>query len=65
MGTLWWPRKVGWGKRREAQEGGDIYVYNYGSFVVLYGRNQYNTVKQFSSNLKIKNKDDFEYKKIK
>ena len=56
---------MGVGKEGEAQEGGDIYVYNYGSFVVVYGRNQYNIVKQFSSNLKIKNKDASECKKIK
>ena len=57
--------RMGVGEEEEAQEGGDIYVYNYGSFVLLYGRNQHNIVKQFSSNLKINKKDASEYKKIK
>ena len=56
---------MGVGEEEEAQEGGDIYVYNYGSFVLLYGRNQHNIVKQFSSNLKINKKDASEYKKVK
>ena len=30
-----------------------VCVYNYGWFALLYGRNQHNTVKQLSSNLKI------------
>ena len=42
-----WRGEMGGG--REAQEGGDIYIYNYGGFT-LYGRNPYNNiVKQLSS----------------
>lgn len=47
----------GWdGRGQEARERGDIYthicmyVYTYGCFLSLYSRNQYNTVKQLSSN---------------
>ena len=31
---------------------GDIYIYNHGWFALLYSRNQYNIVKQLSSNWK-------------
>ena len=47
--TLWQP---GWdevGGEKEVQEGGDI-CYTYGWFMLMYGRNQHNTVKQLSSN---------------
>ena len=40
----------GGGGGREAQEEGAIYTY--GRFTLLYGRNEHNTVKQLSSNLK-------------
>ena len=46
----------GWegGGGREGQEGEDIYmyiyIYTYNWYTVLYGRNQHNFVKQFSSN---------------
>ena len=39
--------EMGWGL--EAHEGGDICIYNYGWFVLLYGRNEHNIVKQSSS----------------
>ena len=58
----WWPRGEEWRRgRSKAQEGGDyththththIYIY-YGWFILLYGRNQHNIVKQLSSNLNI------------
>ena len=41
----------GWdvvGSGRQVQEEGNMYTY--GRFMLLYGRNQYNTVKQLSSN---------------
>ena len=48
-GTLWWLRGVELvGEGMEAQEGEDIYI-NYGWFTLLYCKNQYNIVKQFSS----------------
>ena len=40
-------------ERNEKKEGGDItyiYIYNYNWFVLLYGRNQHNILKEFSSN---------------
>ena len=40
----WWSRGVGWGER------GRWYVYNYGWFVLSYGRNHHHIVKQFSFN---------------
>lgn len=46
-------QRCGMGGGREAYEGGDIYIYNYYWFVLLYGRNQYNTVKQLRSTQKI------------
>ena len=42
-GTLWWPGGMGWGGGEEDQKG-TVCVYNYGCFVLLYGRNQHNRV---------------------
>ena len=39
---------VGVGGDREIQDGGNIYTY--GRFMLMYGRNQDNIVKQLSSN---------------
>ena len=53
-GALWKPRMVAWGGGgggREIQEGGDLYTY--GWFMLIYGRNQHNIVKQLSSNQKL------------
>ena len=50
--ALWQPRGLGWGgggmggsRRRE-------HMYTYGQFMLMYGRNQHNIVKQLSSNWK-------------
>ena len=55
-GTLWQPRRVGWGKWKGSSRGRG-YMYTYSWFMLLYGRNQHNIVKQFSFNLKILKKD--------
>ena len=52
LGTLWWPRGVGWGSGgRLKRERGYmynciciIYIYNYGWFTLFCGRNQHNIV---------------------
>ena len=31
LGALWWPRRVGWGEKREGQKEGDIYIAMSGS----------------------------------
>ena len=52
----------GTGEGKEAQKGGVvyIYIYNYDSFALLFGRNQH-TVNQLSSNQKIKRKTNTIY----
>ena len=42
-GVLWWLRSVGLGEGREMQEVRNIErdIYNYGWFMLLYGRNQH------------------------
>ena len=53
LGALWLPRGVGWvGDGKEVQEGGAIHVHTYGWFMLMYGKNQNNILKQLSSNLK-------------
>ena len=47
-GALWPPQGVGWWGRG-AQQRRDVH-HTYAWFVVLYSRNQHNTVKQLSSN---------------
>ena len=47
--ALWQPREVGWGSQDRGSRGRE-YVYTYGWIILLYGRNQHNTVKQLSSN---------------
>ena len=42
--ALWWPRGVGWGGGREAQEGGEACI-NYGRSALLYGINSHNVIK--------------------
>ena len=47
-----WNSLEGWdgeGGGREVQEGGDI-LYTYDLFMLMFGRNQHNTVKQLSFN---------------
>ena len=44
------PRGVGWGGRWEGGSRGRGRVYTYGRFMLMYGRNQHNVVKQLSSN---------------
>ena len=47
----WQPRGVQWGGGgREARQEGDIYIYTCDWFVLMYGGNQHNNVKQLSSN---------------
>ena len=49
-GALWWPRGVGWGGRWQGDSRQREEIYTYGWFMLMYGRNQGNTVKQLSSN---------------
>ena len=49
-GALWQPRGVGWGERWEGGSRKGRMYYTYGWFVLMYGRNQHNIVKQLSSN---------------
>ena len=46
-GALWQPRGV-----RQGEIGGREHIYTYGWLMLMYGSNQYNTVKQLSSNYK-------------
>ena len=48
--ALWQPRRVGWGGRWEGGSRGRGHMYTYGWFMLMYGRNQHNIVKQLSSN---------------
>ena len=48
----------GVGGGREVQEGGDMYT-PMADFMLLYGRNQHNIVKQLSSNKKFKTKKEY------
>ena len=54
--ALWQPRRVGWGGRWEWGLRGRGHMYTYGWFILMYGRNQHNNVKQFLQ-LKKKKKD--------
>ena len=47
----------GWDKRGEGGSRRRGFIYNFDGFPLLYGRNQYNIVKQLSSNLKKSLKD--------
>ena len=49
-GALWQPREVGSGGEWEGGSRGRGHMYTYGWFMLMYGRNQYNSVKQLSSN---------------
>ena len=49
-GVLWQPRGVGWRGRWEGGSRGKGHMYTYGRFVLTYGRNRHNIVKQLSSN---------------
>ena len=49
-GALWQPRGMGWGGRWEGLTRETGYMYTYGWFMLIYGRNQHNIVKQLSSN---------------
>ena len=51
-GDLWEPRGVGWGGKWERGSRGRERMYTYGWFMLMYGRNQHNIVKQLSSNYK-------------
>ena len=48
--ALWQPRGVGWGGRWGGVSRGSGHMYTYGWFMLMYGRNQYNVIKQLSSN---------------
>ena len=50
--ALWQPRGVGWGGRWEGGSRGRRHMYTCGWFMLMYGRNQHNIVKQLSSNKK-------------
>ena len=49
-GALWQPRGVGWGGRWDRSSRGRGHMYAYGWFMLMYGRNQHNIVKQLSPN---------------
>ena len=49
-GVLWQPRGVEWGGRWEGASRGRAHMYIYSWFLLMYGRNQHNIVKQLSSN---------------
>ena len=49
LGTLWQSRGLGWGGKWEGGSRGRGHVYTYDWFMLLYGRNQHNTVKQLSA----------------
>ena len=51
-GTLPQPRGVGWGRRWEGVSRGRGHMYIYGWFMLMFGRNQDNSVKQIPFNLK-------------
>ena len=53
-GALWQPRRLGWGGRQEVCSRGRAQMYTYGWFMLMFGRNQHNSVKQLSFNLKNK-----------
>ena len=44
------PRGVGWGGMWEGGLRGREHMYTYGWFMLMYGRNQHNIIKQLSSN---------------
>ena len=43
-GALYQPRGVGWGGRWEGGTKGSGYMYTYGQFMLMYGRNLHNIV---------------------
>ena len=53
-GALWQPGRVGWSEGWEGGSRGSGQRYTYGWFMLFYGRNQHNIVKQLSSSLKKK-----------
>ena len=46
--VLWQPRRVGWVKMWEGGSRGRGHMYTFGWFMLMYGRNQHNIVKQLS-----------------
>ena len=48
--ALWQPRGEGWGGRWEGPSRRKGNMYTYGWFMLMYGRNQHNIVRQFSIN---------------
>ena len=54
--ALWQPRGVGWGGRWEGGARARSYMNTCGWFMLIYGRNQYNIVKQLSSKKNLKKK---------
>ena len=51
-GTLWQPRRMAWGGRWERVSRGRGHMYTTDWFVLMYGKDQPNIVKQLSSNFK-------------
>ena len=49
-GALQQPRGVEWGGRWEGGSRARRHMYTYGSFMLMFGRNQQNSVKQLSFN---------------
>ena len=49
--ALWQPRAVGWGGRLKGGAGGSEHVYTCGWFMLMYGRDHHNIVKQLSSSV--------------
>ena len=48
--ALWQPRSMQWGRRWEGESRGRGHMYTYGWFMLMFGRNQQNSVKQLSFN---------------
>ena len=60
-GAPWQPRWVGWSGKQEGDSRGWEHICTYGWFMLMYGRNQYNLVKQLSSNFRNKKRNSYFY----
>ena len=50
LSAPWKPSGVGWGGRWEVSSEGKGHMHTCGLFMLMYGRNRHNIVKQLSSN---------------
>ena len=60
-GAPWQPRWVGWSGQQEGGSRGWGHICTYGWFMLMYGRNQYNLVKQLSFNFRNKKRNSYFY----